>query len=65
MEDHERELREVMGEDGHEHVGNEVRKTIGDVASAFVAARRGAGIVLQASNGKWMESYVEPKHPML
>jgi hypothetical protein len=52
VEDHGQELREVMGEDGHGHIGHEVRKTIGDVASAFVAARRGAGIVvLQASNG--------------
>jgi hypothetical protein len=49
VEDHHRELKEVMEEYGH--VGQEVRKTIGDVASAFMGAQRGAGIVvLQTAN---------------
>jgi hypothetical protein len=49
VEDHHQELKE-MAHDGGEHVGTDVRKTIGDVASAFVMSRLQAGIlVMQAS----------------
>jgi len=40
VENHQNELKELMGE--HEHVGAEVRKTIGDVGTAFVVAVRDA-----------------------
>ena len=45
VEDHRQELRQVMEEYG-EDVGPEVRKTIGNVATAFWAARVGSGIVV-------------------
>src|ERR1700722_4498430 len=49
VEDHHQELKELMEE--HGHVGQEVRKTIGDVASSYVAAGRGAAVVvLQAAH---------------
>ena len=49
VEDHRQELKQLMEKEGQ--VGNEVRQTIGDVATAFMIAGRGAGIVvLQASN---------------
>ncbi|KAL1741415.1 Sodium/hydrogen exchanger family-domain-containing protein [Schizophyllum fasciatum] len=49
VETHAKELKEVM--ERYAHVGVEVRKTVGDVATAFVSADRGAGVVvLQAAN---------------
>ena len=49
VEDHRGELKEVM--DRYGSVGNEVKKTIGDVATALLVAGRGAGIiVMQAAN---------------
>ena len=48
VENHEGELKELMEEYGS--VGSEVRKTIGDVATAFVVGRCGVGVVvLQAA----------------
>ena len=48
-ETYHRELRQVMEE--HGHVGSEVRRTLGDVATAILLAGRGAGIiVLQAAH---------------
>jgi len=50
VENHQQELHELMQE--HGQVGAEVRKTIGDVATAFVVAGVGSGIVvLQTSGG--------------
>ncbi|EAU90931.2 potassium:hydrogen antiporter [Coprinopsis cinerea okayama7 len=47
-EDHRIELKELMEE--HGRLGSEVRKTIGDAASAFVIADVGSGVlVLQAA----------------
>ncbi|KAF9565112.1 hypothetical protein CPC08DRAFT_630409 [Agrocybe pediades] len=49
VENHRKELKELMDE--HGRLGSEVRKTIGDVATAFVVAGVGSGIVvLQAAN---------------
>jgi hypothetical protein len=49
VEDHHRELKQLM--EVHGHIGNEIKKTIGDVAAAFVVARRAAGVVvLQAAS---------------
>jgi hypothetical protein len=49
VEDHHGELRQLMGEWGH--VSPEVRKTIGDVGTAFLARGCDAGLlVLQAAN---------------
>jgi hypothetical protein len=46
---HQQELKELMEE--HGSVGSEVRKTVGDVATAFVVAGCKAGIVvIQAVN---------------
>jgi hypothetical protein len=47
VEDHLGELKELMDQYGH--VAHEVRKTIGDVASGFVAARRGTAVVVVQS----------------
>ncbi len=48
VENHRSELRDLMLERGA--VGAEVRKTIGDVATAFVVAGVGTGVaVLQAA----------------
>ncbi|KAJ7170478.1 Sodium/hydrogen exchanger family-domain-containing protein [Mycena crocata] len=44
VENHAGELKELIGEYGS--VGTEVRKTMGDVASAFVIAGAGSGIVV-------------------
>ncbi|PPQ70372.1 hypothetical protein CVT25_000083 [Psilocybe cyanescens] len=44
VENHRKELKELMDE--HEKVGSEVRKTIGDVATAFVVAGVGSGVVV-------------------
>ncbi|KAL1667018.1 Sodium/hydrogen exchanger family-domain-containing protein [Schizophyllum commune] len=49
VENHAKELKEVM--ERYTHVGVEVRKTVGDVATAFVSADSGAGVVVvQAAN---------------
>ncbi|KNZ72012.1 K(+)/H(+) antiporter 1 [Termitomyces sp. J132] len=49
VENHARELKDVMGEYGS--VGSEVKKTIGDVATAFVVAGCAEGVVvLQEAN---------------
>lgn len=54
VENHREELRELMTE--HGAVGAEVRKTIGDVATAFVVASVGSGIVvLQAAGAGTMD----------
>jgi len=37
--------------DDHGHVGAEVRKTIGDVATAFVVAGVGSGVVVLQAAG--------------
>ena len=47
VEDHRAELRTLMDE--HNHVGAEMRKTVGDVATAFVVAGVGSGIVVVQS----------------
>ena len=44
VENHRDELKTLMDE--HGHVGAEVRKTVGDVATAFVVAGVGSGIVV-------------------
>ncbi|KAJ7759200.1 Sodium/hydrogen exchanger family-domain-containing protein [Mycena metata] len=44
VENHAGELKELIGEYGS--VGSEVRKTMGDVASAFVVAGAGTGLVV-------------------
>lgn len=43
-ENHQQEIKDLMEE--HGSVGNEVQKTVGDVATAFVVARCKAGIVV-------------------
>lgn len=49
VENHQQELKELMEE--HGSVGNEVKKTVGDVATAFVVFGCKAGIVVvQAAN---------------
>jgi hypothetical protein len=49
VEDHRQELKELM--DDYGTVGSEVKKTIGDVATGFIASHCKAGIiVLQAAN---------------
>jgi hypothetical protein len=49
VEDHSQELKDLMNSYGH--VGSEVKKTIGDVATGFVVSGCKAGIVvLQAAN---------------
>ena len=49
VENHHAELKELMQE--HGAVGSEVKKTVGDVATAFVVSGCNAGlIVMQASN---------------
>lgn len=49
VEDHHKELKKLI--EAYGHVGGEVRKTIGDVATALVASGCNVGlIVLQASN---------------
>ena len=54
VQDHQRELKDVMDE--YDQLGPEVRKALGDVASAFVAAGVGSGIVvLQAATGGSLE----------
>ncbi|KAJ2914554.1 hypothetical protein MD484_g5864, partial [Candolleomyces efflorescens] len=54
VQDHQRELKDVM--DGYGQLGPEVRKALGDVACAFVAAGVGSGIVvLQAASGASFE----------
>ncbi|PPQ69428.1 hypothetical protein CVT24_001477 [Panaeolus cyanescens] len=49
VENHRKELKQLMEE--HEHVSTEVRKTIGDVATAFVVAGVGSGIVVLQAAG--------------
>lgn len=49
MENHRKELNELMV--AHGHVGTEVRKTVGDVATAFVVAGVGSGIVVLQAAG--------------
>ncbi|KIM41122.1 hypothetical protein M413DRAFT_28188 [Hebeloma cylindrosporum] len=49
VENHRRELNELMSE--HEYIGAEVRKTIGDVGTAFVVAGVGSGIVVVQAAG--------------
>lgn len=44
VESHEGELKDLVSEYGG--VGSEVRKTMGDVASAFVVAGAGSGLVV-------------------
>ena len=44
VEDHRSELQTLMDE--HRHVGAAVRKTVGDVATAFVVAGVGSGVVV-------------------
>lgn len=49
VEDHHRELKSIVDE--HSNVGAEVRKTVGDVATALVVSGCKAGIVvLQSAN---------------
>jgi len=48
-ENHRKELKELMSE--HEYVGAEVRKTIGDVGTAFVVAGVGSGVVVLQAGG--------------
>ncbi|KAH9480856.1 K(+)/H(+) antiporter 1 [Psilocybe cubensis] len=45
VENHTKELKQLM-EEQREKVGSEVRKTIGDVAAAFVVAGVGSGLVV-------------------
>jgi len=49
VENHRRELKELINE--CEDVGEEVRKTIGDVATAFVVAGVGSGVVVVQAAG--------------
>ncbi|KAF9525870.1 Sodium/hydrogen exchanger family-domain-containing protein [Crepidotus variabilis] len=49
VENHRMELKQLMDE--HGHVGAEVRKTIGDVATAFVVAGVGSGVVVLQAAG--------------
>jgi hypothetical protein len=49
VENHRKELGELMVENGQ--VGAEVRKTVGDVATAFVVAGVGSGIVVLQAAG--------------
>jgi hypothetical protein len=49
VENHREELRELMKD--HGAVGAEVRKTIGDVATAFVVAGIGSGVVVLQAAG--------------
>jgi hypothetical protein len=49
VENHRRELKELMKE--HEYVGEEVRRTIGDVGTAFVVAGVGSGVVVLQAAG--------------
>lgn len=49
VENHRVELRDLMLE--HGAVGAEVRKTIGDVATAFVVAGVGSGVVVLQAAG--------------
>jgi hypothetical protein len=49
VENHRQELHELMQE--HGQVGAEVRKTVGDVATAFVVAGVGSGIVVLQAAG--------------
>lgn len=44
VENHRAELQTLMDE--HGHVGAEVRKTVGDVATAFVVGGVGSGVVV-------------------
>ncbi|KAJ2934148.1 hypothetical protein H1R20_g2903, partial [Candolleomyces eurysporus] len=54
VEDHRHEMRDLMDEYGH--LGQEARKALGDVASAFVVAGIASGIVvLQAAAGGGIE----------
>ena len=49
MENHHKELKELMEEYGN--IGSEVKKTVGDVATAFVLSGCAAGlVVMQAVN---------------
>ncbi|KAK0489014.1 Sodium/hydrogen exchanger family-domain-containing protein [Armillaria novae-zelandiae] len=51
VENHSREMEELVEEYGH--VGSEVKKTIGDVATSFVLSRCGSGvIVVQAATNQ-------------
>ena len=48
-ESHHEELKTLLGENGH--IGSEVRKTMGDVATAFVLSGGNAGLlVVQAAS---------------
>lgn len=54
VEDHHRELKSITEE--HSNVGPEVRKTVGDVATALVVSGCKAGIVvLQAASAQMEE----------
>ncbi|KAK0501380.1 Sodium/hydrogen exchanger family-domain-containing protein [Armillaria luteobubalina] len=44
VENHAREMEELVEEYGH--VGSEVKKTIGDVATSFVLSRCGSGVIV-------------------
>ncbi|KAK0202677.1 Sodium/hydrogen exchanger family-domain-containing protein [Desarmillaria ectypa] len=44
VENHSKEMKELMEE--HGHVGSEVTKTIGDVATSFVLSRCGSGVIV-------------------
>jgi len=52
-ENHREELRQLMNEhyNAQEHVGAEVRKTVGDVATAFVVAGVGEAVVVLQQAG--------------
>jgi len=49
VESHHVELRELLEKNGQ--VGSEVRKTMGDVATAFVGSANAAGLVVVQSAG--------------
>lgn len=49
VENHRYELKELMDE--YQNVGTEVRKTIGDVATAFLVAGCGTGVVVLQAAG--------------
>ena len=49
VENHRCELKELMNE--HVSVGPEVRKTIGDVGTAFVVPGVGSGVVVLQAAG--------------
>jgi hypothetical protein len=50
VESHAAELKTLMEKYGSTSAASEVRKTIGDVATAFVAARSYAGLIVLQAN---------------